>query len=436
MGTIAKQLDTWIQDAGEAWSHGGAAVIWSLAFGADFERAWRECPRADYLVLLAAVGGAEHSLVQRALCRITRELVPLSPAQEAPLSAMQRVTESFMRSEPLPSKLELGQYEAAAALRDAEVEAQKGAKAVYTAAHERLDAVVAKARAAGDDVTDAVVHAFEHATELVALRAVLDASARRACTMHTLQAFFASLTVAKLAESLEEDAERISEQVDDDPELSRTVARYETIERRLYGSAAEVIHQSALARSYSKVTCDEVWQRCVLAAARARSDGPPKAGKDTEVLRAAVDKEVEEHKLAELSAYVERLRAALPFEDLDFEPHEETRPAFASMAEARATMRRGLAGALAAANELGDTTLPEAIPIALAILDAPGELDRSSLSPVMATVHERLAALFRAEGKRAGTRDGAQWLRLADQVEEDKRLFTEFLEESEERLAN
>lgn len=137
-----------------------------------------------------------------------------------------------------------------------------------------------------------------------------------------------------------------------------------------------------------------------------------------------------------LATFADELRAALPFEALQFGPVEEAPRTFRSMAEARAALRTGLAGALAAARELGDTSLPDAIPVALAMLDAPGPLDRMALSPVMETIHQRLAALFRAEGERAGPEHGDQWFGLAAKVDADKALFTEWLERGGESASN
>jgi hypothetical protein len=62
-----------------------------------------------------------------------------------------------------------------------------------------------------------------------------------------------------------------------------------------------------------------------------------------------------------------------------------------TMTEARASLRRGLAGTLEAAGSLGgDADLIKAIEIALSVLDAPGPLNRTTLAPVMSTVHEGL----------------------------------------------
>lgn len=174
--------------------------MWALPFGDDFDRAWRECPRADYLLLLAAVGGAEHAVLRKALCKITRELIGRCHAQQDVLNAMQEITERFMRRAPLPASIAVGQQEASHALRAADLEAHAEAEPVRLAAIERLGAVVANARRDQTAVESAVVRAFDDEAVFGALRAFRAGAFERACVVHTMRVMFRSLTVAKLAE--------------------------------------------------------------------------------------------------------------------------------------------------------------------------------------------------------------------------------------------
>lgn len=206
--------------------------------------------------------------------------------------------------------------------------------------------------------------------------------------------------------------------------------RYGEAEQGFYAAAAEAVRHAALATGYAGGIDEATWARCARAVGRARAAESADTSDDYVLLGAALEREVEDRAGAVLSKLADTLRDAIAFDDLVFEDDDDDEPVkpVASSAEARARLRRGLAGALEAAKVLGDTTLPDAIPVALAILDAPGRLDRMALAPVMETVHQRLAALFRAEGERAGATDGQQWIRLAEQVDDDKRLFTDWLE--------
>jgi len=433
---LAKQLSAWIEQAGDTWPFGDGVVLWARPFGTDFERAWTVCPRADYQVALAAIGACEHDLIYRVACDATRALIPLCPEHAKVLTAMQDASESVLQNRPLPPRIDVGQKEAAVALREAALAAHAEEVAARPAIESFLAARVSEVRAKGgsnDDVVASVERALGEAPELAILRTIHDARLERLCLGDVLRAALVSLVMGRLVESMRLDSALLLQHEDDDDEerlveLAPVMERFEDNDRKLFAAAAEVFWHSGLAQAYGRARGDATWKRCIATLARARVGGDETAA--SEALANLVDDQVAKDAEKELAANAAALREAVAFEALDFSGDEDdddddARP-LASLEEARALLRRGLGGALEAVRVLGDTSLAEAIETAFAVLNAPGPLDRSSLAPILETVHERLAKLFRAEGHAAG-REGEKWLHLADRVEADKHMFSEWL---------
>lgn len=442
---LAEQLSSWLAKAGEAWPFGNGVVSWSLPFNADAQRAWNECPRADYLLVLAALGGANHTTLHRVVCATTRELIALCPGQTDLLTAMQTVSESFMRHEPLPAELDLGQEAAANALRDAETRARAEFDAVRSTITPHLEAIVAASASAGggggDEPSADRLRAALEAPELLLLRAMHDGHIQRACATHAMCAHFAALVVAKLAESTNAHGALLREYERAEPELRATLdpvrARFEEHETKLYGSVAEVLRQSALAHAYAQAAGEPTWRRCLGTLAHAATTG--RAQDDAfDVLANAVVREVDDCAGALMAVYADAIRSAVPISTLALGARvSETALRPTTMTEARASLRRGLAGTLEAAGSLGgDAELIKAIEIALSVLDAPGPLNRTTLAPVMSTVHEGLAALFRSQAETASPRERHEWLGFAADVDRDKRMFAAWLERQGGHAAN
>ena len=445
---LAKQLAAWIEQVGDAWASGDGVILWAMRFGTDFERAWTECPRADYQAALAAIGGCEHDLLHRVACDATRALIPLWSDHANLLTAIQDASEAVLAKRRLPRRLELGQKEAAVALRDAAHAAHAEEVAAAPAVGSFLASLASRVRAEGgsdDDVVASVERALDQAPELAILRTIHDGRLERLCMADVLQATLRSLAMGLLIESMRADSALLLEHEDDDDDdgeqldvLAPVIERFEENDRKLFALAAELFGQAASAHAYARARGDATWKRCIAALARARVDGDETSA--SEALATILAHQVAEDVSTQLGAYATALREAVAFEALDFSGDDtdtdadEAEP-LASLEDARVLLRRGLVGALEVVRALDDTRLAEAIETALAFLDAPGPLDRSSLAPVMATVHERLAKLFRAEGHAAG-RKGERWLRLADRVDDEKRIFGEWLGRQSARRAN
>ncbi len=59
MPTLRNVVDAWLKGTGRECVGSEAALSWMEAYGTDYARAWRECPRADVLVLMGAALGAD-----------------------------------------------------------------------------------------------------------------------------------------------------------------------------------------------------------------------------------------------------------------------------------------------------------------------------------------------------------------------------------------
>ena len=71
---------------------------WALPYEDDLERAWRECHRGNWLVLLAARAGVEHSLIATAVADCLRFAIhcgdgctPRTPDERAAMAAVEAV---------------------------------------------------------------------------------------------------------------------------------------------------------------------------------------------------------------------------------------------------------------------------------------------------------------------------------------------------------
>jgi len=68
----------WLEDAGAHHD----VVTWAKPFGADFERAWRECPRGDWLLGIAARAGADRAAIVRGAIECARFALEYLPDGE------------------------------------------------------------------------------------------------------------------------------------------------------------------------------------------------------------------------------------------------------------------------------------------------------------------------------------------------------------------
>ena len=102
----------------------------------------------------------------------------------------------------------------------------------------------------------------------------------------------------------------------------------------------------------------------------------------------------------------------------------------------REMIKQALLELVPLADGLGGTALLEAIGMCLAVLDAPGRLDKRALAPVLKLTHERVGDLFR-QGIEETT--GALQAKLVDgarQADEEAALMQKFLDELDPEAPN
>lgn len=431
MTILAKRLEDWVEDAGEHWAHGNGVVVWALAFGSDAEQAWQRCPRADYLAVLADVGIVQHAALQRGLAAVTKRLVGACREHAGKLRQMQHVAERAAH-DGLPADEGIGSDEAMLVF----VGKGRAVQRAFDAVRADVESFVHDTRRTAKERTGIV-----NAPALAPLRAFFDDIAKRTAAMHAVKAFSAGVAVARSIERLNRDTALLDTAEDDPARTDEAVELILGIREASAGSvsfAVSLLHSAARAEGYAAARSDEAWEQCALAVLAPRAEGAPADENILCTLVSALDTWSARRGEQLLAQYADILRTEIPFGSLDFSgehgdaataPRGATAP-IASMSEARASIRNGLIATLAIVRELGHDQVRDPIEVAIAILNAPGELDRVTLSPVMETVHERLATVFRAEAKAAGPREGKPWLRLASDVDGDRRFFSEWLAQS------
>lgn len=69
----------WIEETGRVCDGSAEALAWMEAYGTDHARAWHECRRGDYLVLMAAALGADAGVVFDVTCAFSRRCLDAVP---------------------------------------------------------------------------------------------------------------------------------------------------------------------------------------------------------------------------------------------------------------------------------------------------------------------------------------------------------------------
>lgn len=114
---------------------------WAEPFGVDYERAWVECPRGDYLIWFATRVGVARELVGRAACGCVRFALLKAPEAE-------RVSIGALST--------LEQYLAGSAPHEEVREAYRTVKEASEASFSRLDSVTGTAFAAAENACSEV----------------------------------------------------------------------------------------------------------------------------------------------------------------------------------------------------------------------------------------------------------------------------------------
>lgn len=434
MTDIADVLAEWIESLEEGWSLGDAVVSWARAYGDDFEGAWVDCHRADFLVALGALAGLDTVVLRRHTCAVAREAVELSPAHRAALEPLVLAAEAWTRGESAASASSYKEVlDGIRAASDA-IDADERRRADGLEA--RLDDMVAMiSRLPMDRAERLLAESFAPTGDLAALRALHVGRHDRAATSFVMRVLLAALVYAELADSVAADRALVAQndRRHGTKVLREAVERIGAAEGLLAGVAAGLFRDAARARAWLRSGSEEVWREALLEIARVSSDDTEERT-PLEVVETVVVHRMEERSSEVLARYADALRADIPLESLvssdddDDEPEDDAldiddAPA---MVIERDTMLaafeklRGLATVI-------DPELLEAVDVVLIALRAPGAIERPALVPLVANVQSRLAKVFHAEAQRSTGKEGAQWAAMGKRVEREMRAYREWL---------
>ncbi len=479
----------WLDAEDTKWELTRDVLEWARPYGTDLERAWNECPRADFLMALAGVGKADHEKITAVACKCAHPALAFVPRKEKrPWKAL-RLAESWRRGVELENVNEIS--DAGVAIFD-ELEAEE--KEAHRAQLEQLPRVNAALR-------DIVAAAFDQAapeatpSERVAaacaalivghgahpalkpLRARHVKREKRLAFAHATRAATSCLTVAASADMLDRCMLLIGHEkrAGIGPGNAERVLRTAKIARRswarVYTEAAHVFANAAGAHGRAQASRDDAWDASLVAYAgalaeavlRGQPEEPDAPGETREekgavtpldAMRALIKEVTDRATRTKLAEYADLVRAEIPYATLRWPDEEESEEAASeeeldgewddegeepdekeSLEEAmerdpRGTFRRALSRVLPTVRILDAPEVAEAIETAIAILDAPGALDRRALAPVMRTVHEHMATLFRRGARETTGEVRASLLEKAGQIEEDARDMTLWLEKT------
>ena len=368
MAPLSTMLEEWVGDGADPQVRD--AIVWARLFGNDVERAWRECPRGDYLLLIAGACGSEASGVAELVRELAGETLPEAAASLRTAKSALRVTDqrTFGRMSE--------RIDAMARAIDRAVDRQESESASLATALARSVAAMSRHAAS----LAAISTRRERVMQLPAVRALgklwhreqtqgADAAALRIA----LAALFTGTAEAQLA-SL--DLTRVGE--DDDRE-ERAEAN-----ARLFGEAAIAVRQCAAVADYRARRDGGMYERMLgalatMVVAREQSTERLAAAMGEALAPAAA---VGTAKLAELA---DRVRAIVPFDSLRVPrregPSAGTREAFRLAIDRMASPVR----------ELNEPALDAALALSRAILDAPGPLDQSRFFRALGGLYEAFA---------------------------------------------
>ncbi len=448
---VADLMENWLASEHVKWELPLDVIEWAQSFGSDFERAWNECPRADYLVALAGAVEADRKAIVTVVCQCARATLAFVPRHEQRPRRAVHVAESWLRGRPIsdaegtsdigaPIFDAIGAEEAKATL------AEERARPTMEAA--RL-AVVRSSLEAGAASTDeerlaraieTLLGAHFEEPSLKPVRGQHERRHARFAFAHATRAASSCHTVATSAHIVERCTEgamhvtaggRAPKNVEHAREAMAIARRSGA---RVYTEAAHVFVNAARAHGRAKAAEPESWASAVAAfvlavggARRRPTDDvgePPNddsAVAAREAMSAALERIAGEVTQAKLGEYADMVRAELPFSTLGFEADRADGDALGAdlPSEPRERFRAAITRFLPVVKLLEADDALSAAETVLAILDAPGPLDRKALGPVVRTMYERVALLFRQGAEEATGKEREERLRSALAVDED-----------------
>lgn len=436
---IARKVGEWLDDEETKWELDRDVVEWLEPFGDDLDRAWSECASPPMMLAIAGAHAAPIDRVVPIMAELVREAVSTLPTSIAlPREALVLVEQLDLRG-PLVDATELGaRFEALwdevmQSVSRAELARQKA----EIAALEAIAVVgLATPKTAPTDAL-ALLSVAEWGRATARVRElVAQANAVRAASSALASASSASLTVHSAVV------------------LSRVLARGSGADASLEGVADMIrIHRASTARVFSEAALaidraaatfgeldaasDVVWAAStprVVAALLSSAERSPDAAEHG-FHRSALHAAAQRGKHDRLASFAERLREALPASALrgsDEGAIEEGVPP----KDPRAFLTRCLEPLAPLARVLGASDVTDVVEVALAILRAPGPLDKDGLAPVMRELHARVAGMFRLRAEEAEGGEREEALRALSNAEEAAAAMDEVLARIDPSAAN
>ncbi len=99
-GSVAALVEDWLESPHVKWEGTRDVVLWAKEYGDDLRRAWAECPRADYLLVITGACRAPEEPVVRAVAAAAREGLRFVPRKEARSTRAVLFAEGYRRGRP------------------------------------------------------------------------------------------------------------------------------------------------------------------------------------------------------------------------------------------------------------------------------------------------------------------------------------------------
>ncbi len=379
--TVERVLRDWLASPLVLADDVGDVLVWAGAFGADVERAWNECPRADYLALMAGAYGGDAARMTALVCELAEEVVPLARgrrAAAASLRLVKRGDEEGIASR-LPSMAEAIDREVSA--HDAAVERMAPALGRVMSTLRRRAPVLEPMDPAARFAEVSALAVVRSAGRLWAKQFEIGASASG------LRVVYCALTCS-MAAGLVETVDALGARTAGDVSTRRE-------------AHAQVFAESAVAFRQLAAVADH--RRCGASGTFARLLGELSAIALTEPSGAApfaatfatataAGRAAGAEALAELA---DRVRAAVPFESLVSAPR--TKAAKARLAnDPRSVFRESIDRLGSSVTGLAEPSVTEAYELTCAVLAAPGPFDRARFFRALSTFYERFGLALEA----------------------------------------
>ena len=453
MRSIAERIEAWVSLLGEAWSLGDGVVAWAREHGADGRRAWLECPRADYLVTLAAVSGFDRVVLQRETCTVVRGFETLMPEHRATFAALSHQAEAWMRGTSVPLALPRALDRLTSELRDTARRADDEEARARSLLDFSLAAAVEATRAEThgldeEEAAKVMADVLEYLTapghSLGGLWRFFEARQRRAAAAYASRAAVACVALAKVAELAATSRAILGSAAcsaaGGDALWRKTHLRLTDLERRIFALAGEIFHFASLAHATHWGASREAIAHGVEALAttsEANRSTPAielvRSGTLVAAFEVAIVERTDERAARALLAYAERLRAAAPADALAFDERDPRTRRSAQeperaehVAASKAALEAVLEGLLAVMTP-ADEPLAAALHVAVAVLRADGPLHRAALARVLIAVHEHFDALVVNEARVAGGREAERWRSLSEALDAQIAFFAKWL---------